>query len=87
MEQALLMANIEAFPDQQANVGRFPGGQLPFGRDGFFEGFALHERPGQVVHATGGANIDEGNHGGMTALLEGTNLAAGNADVPQTAPR
>ena len=39
------------------------------------------------MHAAGGADIDERHDGGMLALLEGADLAAGDADVPHAAAR
>src|SRR5262245_29280320 len=42
---------------------------------------------GQVVHAFGGADVDERHDGGVLALLEEADLAAGDADVPRAAAR
>jgi len=87
VEQALLMALFQPLGGLQDVVGGLLRIELALAFDDFVERLALDERPSQVVHSAGRADIHKGDDGRMLALLEGTHFAACDAHVPHAAPR
>ena len=87
MEDAVLMADVQPVGDLQCVIGGYVRGQFALPRQDRFHALAFDHRPGEVMQAAGGADIHEGHDRGLVEVLEGTHLAAGQADVPHAAPR
>ena len=86
MEQALLVTDVESLGGLTDVLRGQPGFKLAFALDELVQAFALDQGPGQVMHAAGGTDVQEGHHSRMLALLERAHLAAGDAHVPHAAP-
>lgn len=84
VENIVVVRGVHPLGHLNADASRLIGRQTTFLTHESFEGLAFDHRPGEIVQATGGADIDEGHNSGVRELTERTHLSAGESDVPHT---